>query len=130
MQGQKVKSYLGPVTKPLEADDPRLQKIFAHIEDHLDDPLSVEQLAELVDLSESCLSRTFKQATGLTTCEYVRRQRVQRAKDLLLNNEQLSLVDIALRVGFADQPHMTRQFKQVTGISPAAFRLARTDAKR
>ena len=102
--------------------DQRLREVLAFIDSHLAADLSVEHLAALANLSPSCFARLFKQATDLTTCEYVNHQRVERAKRLLLTDNKLTLAQIAARVGFADQPHLTRHFKRIAGVTPGTLR--------
>jgi AraC family transcriptional regulator len=63
----------------------------------------------------------FKQSTGLTPHQYVIQCRVERAKQLLLQGE-LTIADIAYRVGFANQSHLNRHFKRLFGVTPKAIR--------
>ena len=72
-------------------------------------------------LSVSQFSRAFKQSTGVAPHCWLIQQRVEAAKHRLTNHS-MSLVDIALDCGFADQSHLTRVFAQHTGVTPAAWR--------
>jgi AraC family transcriptional regulator len=94
--------------------------ILKRIEDDLMMNRSIAELAATIPISASCFARLFKQITGLTLCNYVIHRRIERAKQLMVNGE-LDLADIAVVVGFADQAHLTRHFKKVTGITPAQF---------
>lgn len=72
--------------------------------------------------SHRALIALFRQAVGLTPKLYCRVARVQRFLDLLTASPRPSLADAALRVGFSDQAHSTREFLAITGISPARYR--------
>lgn len=92
-----------------------------YIHQNLDQNLSLAELAILTRLSPSYLARLFRQTTGVTLHRYVMQCRIDRAKYLLKHSCQ-SLSEISLEVGFANQQHFTRQFRQFTGTTPARFR--------
>ena len=62
----------------------------------------------------------FKRSTGLSPHQYVKRVRVQRARQLLAEH-RLSLVEIANELGFSDQSHFTRTFHTVVGVTPSQY---------
>jgi len=68
------------------------------------------------------VSRQFRHHFGRTISEYVRQVRVARAQSLL-SRRDLSLADIALASGFADQSHFTNVFRRLTGVPPHRYRL-------
>ena len=68
------------------------------------------------------LIRAFKQTFGLTPESFRRQLRVERARALLIGDSRLA--DIAANAGFADQSHMTREFRRLVGLTPAAYRQA------
>ncbi|MBO3760455.1 helix-turn-helix domain-containing protein [Ciceribacter sp. L1K22] len=88
----------------------------------LSDKLSVPEVAEACGLSPSHFTRAFRKSTGLTPYQWLTERRVERAEALLLRDVDLSLSDIAVSCGFADQSHFTRVFKAVVGQSPGALR--------
>jgi len=65
-------------------------------------------------------ARRFKQTTGKSPHQYILGLRIEQAKQQLLRGASLS--QITEQLGFADQSHLSRSFKRVTGISPQAFR--------
>ena len=83
--------------------------------------LTLEDLGKDAGVHPVYLSRTFRRFTGAGIGEYVHRLRIRAACEHMLQRE-LPLADIALATGFADQSHLTRVFRQITGTSPAAFR--------
>jgi AraC-like DNA-binding protein len=85
--------------------------------------IGLSELANACRLSSSHFSQAFKKAVGSPPHQWLLAQRVERAKQLLLNTDQ-SLCEIALATGFADQSHFTRVFSQRTKASPAAWRRA------
>ena len=76
--------------------------------------LSILDLASLTSMSESHFSRSFKQSVGIAPYQYLMQQRVERAKQLL-KQQAISISDIALDCGFANQTHLTKVFRQMTG---------------
>ncbi|MGH8502419.1 MAG: helix-turn-helix domain-containing protein [Gammaproteobacteria bacterium] len=107
----------------------RWRALLKRMQDELATNLRIEELAATLHMSPSCFTRAFKQFTGLTPCNYVIHQRVEKAKQLVLNGE-LDLADIAADVGFADQAHLTRHFKKLTGMTPAQFCKQKRDTDR
>jgi len=103
--------------------DPRtLRTIVEHIEAHLDDGLTLARMAEAAHLSTYHFARRFKAATGLAPHQYVVSRRIERAKELLEREPDLSLVEIAAYIGFSDQSQFTHHFKRVVGTTPGRFR--------
>ncbi|NNB43251.1 helix-turn-helix domain-containing protein [Pseudomonas chlororaphis] len=89
--------------------------------DGLSDTLEVSELARACALSRSHFSRAFKCSTGLSPQEWIRCQRIARAKQLIRNTD-LSLTQISLECGFCDQAHFCHIFTHSEGINPFAWR--------
>lgn len=98
-----------------------LQRAEAHISDHLADRISLDQMACLCGMTPYRFSRFFKKTYGHTFQEYLLRQRVEKAAQLLRNRSAL-VVDVAYLTGFRDPSYFARIFKRYTGVSPADFR--------
>ena len=109
--------------------DRRLQQVLEFIEDHIEDNLTVEQLASLACLSQSHFAREFKAATGKSPYRHVTERRLIHAKALLSESNQ-SLVDIAIRCGFSSQGNFGRAFRDATGDTPGRYRAQRIRAQR
>jgi AraC family transcriptional regulator len=87
----------------------------------LSTPLSLQEMAAIAGLSPAHFSRAFKAAFGLSPVQELRRRRLERAAaELRRSRKPVSAV--ALDCGFADQSHLTRQFRQHFGVTPAAYR--------
>jgi AraC family transcriptional regulator len=97
------------------------RKVRHHIDEHISDTLLVSDLAALLELSEAHFSRSFKRAFGEPPYAFVIRRRLERAIQYMLETE-LPIRDIALRCGFADQPHLCKMFRRSMGHTPAAWR--------
>ncbi len=83
--------------------------------------LTLQKLADYLHVSESYLSRLFKDETGISFTRYLNEIRIQRSKELLLNTK-MTIVEIALFVGYEDQSYFTKVFRKLTGITPKKFR--------
>ena len=91
------------------------------IEAHLAENISLADLARECSLSVAQFARGFKHSTGIAPYQFLTERRIERARDLLLHTE-LSLADVAVCSGFADQSHFTKVFQHVLGASPGNFR--------
>jgi AraC-like DNA-binding protein len=92
------------------------------IQDHIDTSLTLKELSKNIDIHPSYLSREFsKYFDNLSFGEYIRKLRIEKAIELLSNN-QYSLTEIAYLTGFSDQSHFSRIFKIHTGKNPSAYR--------
>src|SRR5262245_43991691 len=103
-------------------DPGTLRAVVGHIEDHLDDSLTLARMAEVAHLSAYHFARRFKAATGLAPHQYVISRRIERARELLERESDLSLVEFASRIGFSDQSQFTHHFQRVVGVTPGRFR--------
>ncbi|MBD2070075.1 helix-turn-helix transcriptional regulator [Leptolyngbya sp. FACHB-671] len=98
----------------------KLRAALEYIHLHMNEGLSLEAIAAHVNMSQFHFCRLFKQSIGVSPYHYLLQQRVERAKQLLLQN-QLSIADIALEVGFSNQSHLCFHFKRSVGTSPKQF---------
>ena len=98
----------------------QLKLVTDYINNHLDQELSLEELAAIAQLSAYHFCRSFKRSTGLTPHQYIIRQRVERAK-LLLKDGKMGISEVAIACGFTHQSHLNRHFKRLTGVTPKFF---------
>lgn len=102
-------------------DRRRLSRILDYIQANLEDDLTIDRMASIACLSKYHFARAFKQAVGQSPHRYVSAKRLERAKALLIHDDQ-SLADIALALSFSCQANFTRAFTQATGQTPGRFR--------
>lgn len=95
--------------------------VLDHIEARLDGKITPASMAKAAGMSEANFARKFKLKTGQSPMNFVKEVRL-RAALLHLQDGQLSLGEIALRCGFADQAHFSRVFRKATGAPPGHYR--------
>tara|TARA_R110002020_G_scaffold353399_1_gene566368 strand:- start:908 stop:1741 length:834 start_codon:yes stop_codon:yes gene_type:complete len=98
-----------------------LTRINRFIRQHLAEELRVADLARLACLSEAHFSDCFRAQTGLSPWQYVKRQRLHAARQLILQS-RLPLTDIAIQTGFANQSALSHAFRRSYGLSPRKLR--------
>jgi AraC-like DNA-binding protein len=98
-----------------------MRRVREYVEAHLSESTDLAMLAAVAGLLIHHFARGFKQSAGTTPHHYLTRKRVERAQDMLANTD-LSLSEIAYAVGFSDQSHLARHFRQTLGITPGQFR--------
>lgn len=99
----------------------RLRRSVDYIRNHLDDDLSLKELAGRVQMSTYQFVRMFREGTGVPPHQYILRERVEMAKKLLADRS-FAIVDIAAQLRFADQSHFGAVFKRLVGATPSTFR--------
>lgn len=99
----------------------QLRKVEDHVRERLAEDISAEVLAELVELSPFHFSRVFKQATGMTPLQFVTRERITRAQQLIRETSR-SLIDIGLEVGYSSPSYFAKIFRRAVGVTPTEFR--------
>jgi AraC family transcriptional regulator len=104
-----------------------MARLTAFVEDNLHRSISLDELAAQVNVSRFHFCRIFKQSTGSTAFSFVEQCRIRRAQVLIVETG-LSLAEVSLLAGFADQSHFTRRFHFHVGCTPAAF--AREQGRR
>jgi AraC-like DNA-binding protein len=92
-----------------------------YIDENLATPLTIQQVAQHVNLSSSQLTRQFKQSYGQTPYDYYLRQKLQLAQTLLANT-LLPIKEIAARLAFSDDHYFATLFKQKIGMTPFQWR--------
>ncbi|WP_432592078.1 helix-turn-helix transcriptional regulator [Stenotrophomonas maltophilia] len=97
-----------------------LQRALRYVDEHLSQPLRVTELAQAACVSRFHLVRLFRTGTGASPLRYVRRRRIERARQLL-PGAQLPMACLAQQLGFFDQSHFVRSFRAETGCSPGQY---------
>src|ERR1035441_5575119 len=149
-----VDAYLSATLAPVEVvgglPPRRLQRVFSHVRENITQELAVAELAQAVGMSQYYFSKLFKLSTGTTPHQYVMRQRVERAQEILregkpplshappthqyvkrkrgeaaqekLREGQTPLAEVATHVGFETQSHFTSVFRRLAGVTPKHYR--------
>ncbi|MET3648765.1 helix-turn-helix domain-containing protein [Phyllobacterium ifriqiyense] len=107
--------------------DGKMKKLISRINERSDCRLSVAEMADTVGLSESWFANVFKQTTGKTPLQWQLGKRIELAQKMFLESD-LTVADIAAQLGFSDQAHLTKAFRQIAGETPAAWRRIRKNS--
>ena len=100
----------------------RLRTVKELIQAKMEHELTLFEMAQSVELSTAHFSRMFRKSTGETPHQFVLRNRIERAKEMLREAE-MRVLDVAVACGFKTQQHFARVFRHVCGISPKEYRL-------
>ena len=106
----------------LHQSDDATAACIRYMETNYNARITLGELAQHVHLHPNYLCAIFKRNSGQTVFQYLNTLRVRKARNLL--NKGLSISQVAEQVGFSDVDHFSRTFKQITGISPSAYKKA------
>ncbi|WP_082407533.1 AraC family transcriptional regulator [Mesorhizobium sp. 1M-11] len=98
-----------------------LNRVLDLIEDEIDQPLTLDRLADEARLSAFHFARSFKKSTGMAPYKYVLARRIEHAKRQLMTTER-TVSEIAMSLGFENMHHFRRQFRSQLGILPGQLR--------
>jgi AraC-like DNA-binding protein len=101
----------------------RLHYIIHYIHEHLSEKIAVNELSRRAYLSRNIFFKFFKEQCGITPLEYINRERVQLAKQLLRDKRHKNIRDVGCMSGFSDVNYFIRVFKKMEGITPKAYQL-------
>lgn len=104
-----------------QPQDNPIARAIRYMNKSLSGPLSVQEVAQSVNLSPSHFSRLFKGHTGYSPYEYIVLRRLDEAK-YLLTDTSLSVKEIAYRVGYNSEENFIHSFQKKVGVSPSVFR--------
>lgn len=106
-----------------------IQRFVNEVEDQLEDSIDIDQLIGITYVSKFHFYRLFKAVVGIPVYDYIRKRKLIRAADDL-RKTQYTVLDIAIKYGFASQEVFTRNFKKLYHISPAKYRSCYTGEDR
>lgn len=109
-----------------EKNDIRLQNSINYIVENYADPITLDQCAQIAYMSPSHFSRLFHKLTSMSFKEYLNKLRVQKACELL-RQDDCSITDLAMNVGFNSSSYFSQVFKELTGTSPLTYRKNHAD---
>lgn len=112
-----------------EKYSPQVERAIEYIHKNYTEDISLEECAELTGVSYTCLSRAFRKETGMRFVEFLNRQRVNRAKSLLVRKD-ISVKKAAEAAGFRNYNYFFKVFKEVEGVTPSEFLATLGKAKK
>ena len=122
MMWQMARDYCAYVRRySLKEYSPAVQKVMNYVNLNVSEPLTLKSLAAMCFISPSYLSALFKQETGTTLIDYINTQRVNRAAQLLVQNNH-TIAAVAEEVGILDVNYFTKIFKKTLGVTPTRYR--------
>ena len=99
----------------------KLKQIHDWMVEHLTEEFCLSKLAHMAGISDYHFNRLFKKATGVPPSQYHIKLRIEEAKRLL-RETKMSVIDVAMAVGYANSSHFARLFRKETGMTPTNYR--------
>ena len=122
MMWQMTRDYCAYVRRySLKEYSPAVQKVMNYVNLNVAEPLTLKSLAAMCFISRSYLSALFRQESGSTLIDYINTQRVNRAAQLLVQNNH-TIAAVAEEVGILDVNYFTKIFKKTLGVTPTRYR--------
>lgn len=100
----------------------QINKVQDYIENHLEEPLTIEQLSQIANFSEYHFQRIYGFMTGESLYGFIKRIRLEKAAYMLLSDKKRPIIDIAMSVGFCSQSSFAKAFKSQYGVSGSSYR--------
>ena len=98
-----------------------VKEAIIYIQNHFTDEITTGSLSECVHYNEYYFMRVFKKYTGRTIVEFLTEYRLEKSKELL-KNDDLTVEDVAYRVGFSSNSYFIRKFRDMYKVTPGEFR--------
>lgn len=98
----------------------KINKIIQYMNQHTTENIKLADLAQITQLSPTYLAKIFKETTGYSIIVFFNRIKIDKAKDLLIENNR-KIKEVAKEVGFSDEFYFSRVFKKAEGISPSEY---------
>ena len=111
---------ISPILPNRPITDARIQATVDFMRQHLDQAITVPRLAKNAELSASYFTHVFKENTGLPPVEYLKRLRMQKARDLLTGS-RLRIKEVMAAAGYNNKTHFGRDFRRYFDTTPSEF---------
>lgn len=105
-----------------DAGDLRMEKLRYFIMENATDALPVKSLAKKHNMSPAALQRNFRLLYGMGVHDFMLKERVRKAQEIMNSQEEVSLSSVAAQCGFYDLAHFTKTFKKIVGITPSLYK--------
>ena len=99
-----------------------INRVLDIVRQEFHEKLHLTDVASRVFVTPTYLSKKFNEEVGVKFTEYVNQYRIEKAKQLLTEQPELSLFEVAERVGFSSQHHFSHAFKKIEGIPPSKYK--------
>jgi AraC-like DNA-binding protein len=118
---ERIRASLGdpPPLSAEERGDHLAERLRAHLDAHLFEPITLAAAADEVGAGMTLVARAFTRAFGIPPHRYLLGRRLDAARDRILRGQPLA--DVAAELGFVDQAHLSRRFRQFLGTTPGRF---------
>ncbi|NBB09231.1 GlxA family transcriptional regulator [Pseudomonas sp. SLFW] len=121
MKRQGGQTPYGPLLAAVPRDGGAIAKVQAYVVDHIEEPYTIQRMADLAAMSARNFARAFQREVGVTPMQYVQNARIDHARKLL-EACNLPLKTLATRCGFGSPRHMRKVFSERIGLSPNQYR--------
>jgi AraC-like DNA-binding protein len=121
-QGSRMLASASYLPDPSGYMSAGINKALSYIGQNLTQPFDEADLAAIANQSTSAFSRAFRQHTGMSLVQYVKRLRINLACQILMSDEQASITSICYEVGYNNLSNFNRQFLAEKGMTPSRFR--------
>ena len=119
-----IRQVADPLTQPKKSGPRFIPELIVYMEEHLEEPLSLDDMAERFHRTKEHICHAFKEETGITYVDFLTRVRLFKARDLLLDHPEMKLAEVARQCGFSSASYFGSLFKRDVGMTPGMFRLA------
>ncbi len=109
------------ITARTQNENPIIKKVCDYINENIAENISLEQMAQYVNVSSFYLSKLFKEEKGVTFINFLSDKRLEKSR-LMLKNTEKSIKEITAETGYNDQNYFSRLFKNKFGVSPTEYR--------
>ena len=99
-----------------------IERARLYIDENYSKDISLDDVSRVVDISPYYFSRVFKDETGQNFIDYLTERRLDKARELLLSDDRLSMKEISIMVGYSDPNYFSRIFKKNVGVTPTEFK--------
>lgn len=121
MKRQGGQTPYGPLLAAVPRDGSAIARVQAHVVDHIDQPYTIQRMAEIAAMSARNFARAFQREVSMTPMQYVQNARIDHARKLLEGCD-VPLKVLASRCGFGSARHMRKVFSERIGLSPSQYR--------
>ena len=118
-----VRQVADPLTQPGKSGSSFIPALVVYMEEHCEEPLSLDDMADRFHRSKEHICAAFKKETGITYVDFLTRIRIFRARNLLLDHPEMKLEEVARQCGFSSASYFGARFKRDVGVTPGLFRL-------